>query len=134
MERLLREGLVERDGLSFYESVDGSGELVLVTIRGRLACRHGTAIRVDKKIETRRGRANRLEVRTRYYQYHAWIRSRPGRPRRDLIRYDNSGEHGGRLHRHRFDAAGRSLDPEYVALDEMPTLDEFIREALAMAG
>jgi hypothetical protein len=44
-------------------TVDGSGVLVLVTIRGRLACRHETAIRVDKKVEARRSRANRLEVR-----------------------------------------------------------------------
>jgi len=89
------EGLVERNGLSFYESVDRSGETVLVTIRGRLVCVNHVVIRIDKKLETRRSRANRLEVRTRFYQYHAWVRSHPGQPRRDLIRYDNSGEHSG---------------------------------------
>jgi hypothetical protein len=133
MERLMDEGLVERDGLSFYESVDRAGETVLVTIRGRLACLNDVVIRVDKKLETRRGRSNRLEVRTRFYQYHAWVRSRPGQPRRDLIRYDNSGEHSGRLHRHDFDVAGRPLEPEYITVEQMPTLDEFVRHAIDMA-
>lgn len=128
------EGLVERNGLSFYESVDRSGETVLVTIRGRLVCVNHVVIRIDKKLETRRSRANRLEVRTRFYQYHAWVRSHPGQPRRDLIRYDNSGEHSGRLHRHEFDAEGRPHEPEYITLEQMPTLDEFIRHAMHLGN
>lgn len=36
MQRLEREGVVQRDALSFIETVDGSGELVAVQLQGRL--------------------------------------------------------------------------------------------------
>lgn len=131
MNRLIGEALVERDGISFYESVDPRGELVLVTIRGRLTCRDSLSVRVDKKLNVRRGQANRHEVRTFSYQYHAWVRQRPGSPRRDVVRYDNSLAHDGTLHRHLFDRDGRETAIESVPVAEMPTLDEFVRLAVA---
>ncbi len=132
LRRLQDEGLVLRDGLSFYESVDGSGKLALVTIRGRVACCDDVAIRVDKKLKVRRGQSNRLEVVTNSYQYHAWVRQRLGTPRRDLIRYDNSRAHDSRLHRHVFTRRGEQVEP--VTLAEMPTLGEFIRQAVKMVS
>jgi hypothetical protein len=86
MQRLEREGVVQREALSFIETVDGSGELVAVQLQGRLFCpEREVAIRVAKRMEVRRGAANRYEVRTVSYAYHAWVRRRgPGAARRNL--------------------------------------------------
>src|SRR3970282_1577178 len=132
LRRLQDEGLVLRDGLSFYESMDNFGALVLVTIRGRLACCDGIAIRVDKKLDVRRGNTNRLEVVTRSYQYHAWVRQRPGKPRRDLIRSVNSRAPDAPLPLHIFTRPSERIEP--VPLADMPTLEGFVRQAIMMAS
>lgn len=134
MQRLIDEGLVESDGVSFIESVDDRGVIVHVTIRGRLRCRGGLLIRVDKKLDVRRGRSGRLEVRTYSYQYHAWIHGRAGYPRRNVIRYDNSPVHDHQLHRHDFDGAGNETSVSAVEFADLPTLSEFVRLVHELAG
>lgn len=132
MDRLRDEGLVARDSLSFYESEDAAGELVLVVLRGRLVCSFDVLIRADKKMLVMRDAHNRYMVRTRFYQYHAMVRGRAGQPRRDLSRIDNA--HEGHLHRHLFDGAGAELETVELELDAMPTLDQFVRDAVSAAS
>ena len=131
MERLRREALVFRDFISFRESEDSAGELVAVHILGVVSCSEEVLIRVDKKMLVRRDDQNRYEVRTQFYQYHAMMAGRAGRPRRNLVRFDNA--HGEGLHRHAFDASGVETAMRFIELEEMPTLDEFIRLAIPMA-
>jgi hypothetical protein len=130
MDRLLAEGIVQRDSLSFVEVVNRQSELVGVALAGRVVCSGDVLIRIDKKMEVRRGVRNRHEVRTRYWQYHAWVRARPGRPRKDLVRYDNAHRSG--LHVHLFDRAGREVEVRALSLDQMPTLDAVIRHAVTL--
>ena len=132
MDRLRAEGVVARDSLSFHESESVDGELVLVVLSGRVICSSGVVIRVDKKLMVKRDARNRWVVKTRFYQYHAWLRGQPRRPRRDLLRIDNA--HRARLHRHIFDSDGTEIDLIDLKLEAMPTLDEFIREAAGLAS
>lgn len=132
MDRLRDEGVVERDTLSFHESEDAEGELALVVLRGRVICSGEVVIRVDKKLMVKRDSHNRWVVKTRFYQYHAWRRNRAGRGRRDLLRIDNA--HRARLHRHIFDSAGVETEVVDFELEQMPSLDEFIREAVELAS
>ena len=132
MDCLRDEGLVARDTLSFYESEDAAGELVLVVLRGRIVCSFDVLIRVDKKMLVTRDARNRYMVKTRFYQYHAMVRGRAGQPRRDISRIDNA--HEGNLHRHVFDRAGAELTTIKLELATMPTLDSFVREAVRAAS
>ena len=50
MDRLLDEGVVLRETLSFSEFEGSTSGLVAVTLAGRLVCKGGVAIRVDKKL------------------------------------------------------------------------------------
>lgn len=129
MDRLHDEGVVNRDTLSFFESEDAAGELVLVVLRGRIVCSSDVLIRVDKKMLVARDARNRYMVKTRFYQYHAMVRGRAGRPRRDLSRIDNA--HEGHLHRHLFDGTGAELGTIDLELAAMPTLDIFVRDAVS---
>ena len=107
-----------RDVLSFYE-VEAEGELIAVRLAGRLFCPEiAVAIRVDKRMDIRRGIGNREEVRTVDYQYHAWIRQMPGQRRRDLLRVDNNSHRPG-LHAHLFDHDGRQVSSPDLALADI---------------
>ena len=131
MERLRAEGMVTRSFLTFSESGSRDGNLVAVQLAGIVVC-HQVIIRIDKKMAVRRDRQNRYQVRTQYYQYHAMVARRNGQPRRNLIRFDNAhGEDG--LHCHRFDAIGSEVSRVPISLEHLPTLDEFVRLAVAIA-
>lgn len=130
MERLLDEQLVQRDTLTFRESFQQQQgrkrKLVLVQLRGRVECVHGVVVSVYKRLEVRSPKKGQPEVCTRSYNYHAWIPAK----KQDLLRYDDAH---GPLHRHIFDTAkGRETAMEAVALDDLPTLDEVIREAIEL--
>jgi hypothetical protein len=131
MRSLAKEGLVVRESTSFEELLDGDGRIGAVIVRVRVSCREAILTRIQQQLDVRRNRHNRLEVRGRFYQYHAWLHQRPGHPRRDLLRYDNA--HGAELHRHTFDRASHQRLIESVARADMPTIAEFIREAIALA-
>jgi hypothetical protein len=63
----------------------------VLRIRGRVRCRHGLFVDVDKTlaIEVRRGRDM---VRTVRYAYHAGIEGKADRP---IFRYDNAHAYSG---------------------------------------
>ncbi len=66
-------------------------------------------------------------VKGRDYAYHAWLP-----PDRPLIRYDNAERHGG-FHRHVFNVlTGEELVSEPLTHDDLPTLDQIVREAVAL--
>lgn len=129
MESLAREGLVYRETLTFRELLKPSGALRWVNLRGRIYCCDDVAITVNKYLDTALDDRNQIVVRGQWYQYHAWVR---GRPRRDLLRYDNC--HGfDSLHRHFYDASGTEIAVEGIPLDTLPRLDLVIRESIAVA-
>ena len=133
MERLRREAMVVRDSLSFRELADVSGRMASVQLLGALTCAYAVRIRVDKKMLVRRNVQNRVEVRTQFYQYHAYAMARADQPRRNLSRIDNA--HGeGNLHRHVFDRNGVEVAREDILLEDMPTLDEFIRDVIRLGA
>jgi hypothetical protein len=128
IERLVKEGKVLRDVLSFIETADGQ-KLVTVNIRGRIECAGDVLVFVDKWLDVRRGRKNRYEVKGYSYSYHAWLRNTSRTP----LRYDTAHGFEG-LHRHRFvPAEGREV-AERISLDQLPTLTGFIEEALQIAA
>lgn len=101
---------------------------------GRLACRHGLFVDVDKKLRVnRRGLAI-----TRRYDYHAGVVGGRNRP---VFRCDNAHPHSieghpGAHHRHRFDhATWEEVEPpEWVGHAPWPHLDEVVGELMATWG
>lgn len=132
MDALRDEGIVLREALSFIETYDRR-ELLAVTLRGRLFCAGDVVMRIEKRMAVRRGAQRRYEVRTVAYQYHAWLRSRPDRPRRDLIRIDTN-PHRPSVHAHLFDDSGREWASPDLGLEDMPTLDAFVRHVVAASA
>ena len=100
-------------------------------IAGRLVCRHGLFVDVDKKLHI-----NRLgHARTSRYDYHAGVLGDRDRP---VFRYDNAHAytregHPDAHHRHRFDhVTWEEIEPpEWVGYDRWPHLDEVVRELMA---
>jgi hypothetical protein len=130
MDDLARRGIVDRETLTFVEQRDASNELRKIQIRGRVQCPDGVVIIVDKWLDVRRGPQRRYEVKGERYSYHAWRRSSP---RLHLFRYDSA--HGlDRLHRHEFDLLTgiEVAEPEQVRIENLPTLDLVILEAVAL--
>lgn len=126
IDRLVDQGLVLRDALEFVESRTPEDELVQVNLRGRLVCASLVVVVVNSWFAVRRGRGNRYAVLGTQYSYHAYKR---GRPRRDVLRYDDSH---GQLHRHHFDRQGREIGIEPVDLDDLPRLDQIVFEAVLL--
>jgi len=126
MDRLFGEQVVLHDHLDFIE-IHGEA-LDAVQIVGHVECSGGVILAVDKWLDVRRDAHGRSEVRGVSYSYHAWRRNE-----HDLLRYDTA--HGlDELHRHDFDPeTGREIGVHRVPLEELPTLDGVIREAVALA-
>jgi len=126
MRGLVNEGVVLHDGLSFVAYFD-RGLPARVNLRGRVHCRDGVVLMVDKWLEVRRNARGQDEVRGYSYTYEAW--RLPGE--NQVLRYDSS--HGlDNLHRHSFDpVTGDEVEVVTIALDQLPTLDRVIREAAA---
>lgn len=123
MTNLLDEGLVEKDALDFEEIRTGR-TLTAVIISGQVFCMGGLIVRVNKQLDVRRSSSG-YEVRGIDYDYHAWLPA-TGQP---VLRYDMAHEWLG-LHVHVFDpATGKELTTR-IELDDLPTLDGFIRQAL----
>ena len=116
-----------RDEISFIEARDEWGELSLVAVTGRLRCANGVTFGIDNRLDVRRDRHNRHEVRTLVHRYHAW--QTVGGVARDVLRIDMApcctGTCSTRTARR---YAASSWQP-----DEIPTLDAIIREAIALA-
>lgn len=128
MTALLKTGAVLRDRLSFVETADGR-ELVQVRVFGRIECRDGVVIYVDKYLDVRRGRQRRYEIRGARYSYQAWFRD----PEQTIIRYDTA--HGGLkgIHCHRRNPSSGRLVRQAITLEQLPTLSDFIEEVLGIA-
>lgn len=95
-------------------------------IVGRIACRHGLFIDVDKTLEINR----RGQARTVRYDYHAGIVGPEGKA---VFRYDNAhgcSGHPDHHHRHRFDVQtwGQIEPPEWVGHGAWPYLSDVIEE------
>lgn len=127
MGRLMAEGLVQRHGLSRIE-IRERKRILKVQIRGRVECTRDVLVIVDKWLEARYNRRGQCEVRGFSYSYQACLRDE-----KQLLRYDSA--HGlGELHRHEYDlVTGEESDLRLIALDDLPPLDEVIREALEKA-
>lgn len=95
MTTLYDEGLVVRDTLKFIDVRDGN-LLREVNLMGRVQTTSGAILTVNKWLiaEDREGSRR---VRTREYDYHAYVRE-PA-PRRDIFRYDNCHGDVDTLHR-----------------------------------
>jgi hypothetical protein len=112
--------------LSFIHHDDMRGEPLRIQVTGRIRCTAGVEVQVDTWLDVRRRRDNRLEVRAYTYSYHAWIE----RTGQELLRYDNAH---GELHRHFFDSRGTEVEVAAIRLDELPTLDAVVEEAVSLA-
>lgn len=124
MRNLIDEGLVIQDHLVFEEVTEGR-RLIQVHIVGQIECSHDLIIAVDKWLDVTR-RRRQYVVQGSSYSYHAWLRHS-----RHILRYDSA--HGlERLHRHQFDFETGDEQVSQIQIDELPSLDEFIREALSL--
>ena len=128
MTALVKTGAVLRDRLSFIETVDGK-ELIQVRVVGRIECRDGVLIYVDKYLDVRRGKQRRYEVKGARYSYQAWFSD----SEEAIIRYDTA--HGGLegVHCHRRNPSTRRLVRRDIKLKQLPTLSDFVEEVLAIA-
>ena len=121
MEILYNEGLVIDGGFDFLEY---GQPMQGVRIRGRIRCKFGLTIEIDKQLEV----DSSTRVRGFDYSYHAWIEE-TGQP---ILRYDSA--HGlPDLHRHEFNLTTGQETRTPITLDGLPTLDGFIRQAVALA-
>jgi hypothetical protein len=126
MARLEATGVVDEDGLTFTRQRAPDGEPLRIQIHGRIRCASGAMLAVDKWLTARRRQDNRLEVPAYTYSYHAWMEGSG----RELLRYDNAH---GELRRHFFDSQGNDVGVVAISLEELPTLDVVIEEAVALA-
>jgi hypothetical protein len=132
MDVLLRDAIVVSDDLVFEEVFDeSSGDIVQIGLRGNVNLACGARLKVTKWMETRGRPDGDVDVRTIYYQYHAWWPKIAGKRQQMLVRYDQA--HGSQPHRHQFDRNGHQVTQTMLTLDTMPRLDAVIREAAALA-
>jgi hypothetical protein len=127
MELHLASGFVIADDLAFEFRDDPSA----LVIRGRIQCRHGLFVDVDKTLVVREQRG-RVLVRTVDYAYHAGIAGAEDRP---IFRYDNAHSYEGHAdahHKHRFDhKTWTPIDPPvWVGEADWPHLSDVINELL----
>ena len=127
MGRLRAEGIVVSDTLAF-EPYDGG-----MRLSGRVRTGSGGVLDV-RKILRPVGRADEADPRVRAvaYRYQALWQPRPG-VSTELFRYDNYGEDVSTLHRHDFDTDGNETARHPVPHEQMPFMDEVIRETEELA-
>ncbi|MGI8642707.1 MAG: toxin-antitoxin system TumE family protein [Thermomicrobiales bacterium] len=119
----LREHFILDDDLQYLFPREG-----LFKIAGRIHCRNGLFIDVNKHL-----RVNRWDqVRTARYRYHAGIEGRQDRP---IFRYDNAHAysregHADEHHKHRFDPTTwqEIKPPEWIGRARWPHLSEVVEE------
>ena len=128
LDDLLESGEVVDSRLSYVDEMDK------YLIVGRLVCRHGLFLDVEKKLRVN----DRGLARTRWSSYHAGVSGQRNRP---IFRYDNAlvyalEGHPDAHHRHRFDhVTWQEIEPpEWVGHDRWPHLDEVVRELMAWWG
>lgn len=123
MTRLINEGLVEDDGLTFREYTNVR-QLLRVNITGRIHCTSGVTVEVDKWLDVRRTKKG-YEVVGFSYSYQAWLQS----SEREILRYDTAHGMNG-LHYHLFNLKDGQEEIVKIEVSELPSLDGFIRQAI----
>jgi hypothetical protein len=102
---------------------------------GELIFQHGLEIHVHKTQDKLAHEVGIPIVKTIAYSYQVFRRH--GDRVVELRRYDNSDHHGypDPHHRHRFNANGEEIGPpEYVGVDNWPTLGDVIQEVYDQWG
>lgn len=127
MARLENEGLVINNNLSVQEFVDEQKKLQTVSIEGTVECFGGVVVRVNKRLDVQYRSDGRPEVKGVDYTYQAWLEEEE----KQIIRYDMAHESG--LHCHLYNLNTGEEVIKYVNLNELPTLDLFIRIAIQRA-
>ena len=130
LDRLTEAGEVVRDTLRY-----GWPRPTQFLIDGRIVCRDGLFVDVEKRLETNHAARVRTDkVRTLYYSYHAGL---IGEDDRCVFRYDNAHPyllegHPDAHHKHRFDhRSWREIEPpEWIGAHRWPHLDQVISELL----
>ena len=127
MDRLRADRIVVSDTLAF-EPYDGG-----IRLRGRVRTESGGVLDVRKVLRPV-GRADEADPRARTvaYRYQAMWQPSAGASV-PLFRYDNYGEDVSTLHRHDFDADGNETARYPVPHDQLPYMDEVIRETEELA-
>ena len=127
MADLRDDGIVVSDTLRFVRRTD---QFRLIR---RVRTASGGVLDVRKVLRPV-GRADEADprVRTVAYRYQAMWQPRAGASVR-LFRYDNYGEDVSTLHRHDFDADGSETARYPVPHDQLPYMDEVIRETEELA-
>jgi hypothetical protein len=125
MHVLERDGYVISNSLVFTTlRIAGVADKVLLA--GTISCANDVEIYVTKYMDCRPSPRG-FEVITTYYRYHA---RRPGRSDAPIVRYDPAHEGP---HCHRYARDGSEAARFTLTLDEMPRLDEVIRDAAETA-
>jgi hypothetical protein len=126
MQDFSDEGFVTEDGLTFQFTKPDT-----LLLKGRVRCRNGLFIDVEKFLEVRR-RGDRTEVRTGTYSYHAGVE---GSAARSIFRYDNAHTyvregHPDTHHKHTFDYSTwtEKTPPEWIGEERWPHLSDVLEE------
>lgn len=120
-----RDYFIDSDDLEYTFPRPAIFEIV-----GRIHCRHGLFIDVDKTLEFN----DRHQVRNIAYSYHAGV---AGAQDRAIFRYDNAHRyaregHEDEHHKHRFDSATwQEIEPPvWVGRERWPHLSNVIEELI----
>jgi hypothetical protein len=124
MVLLENEGILLENHLIFTEVTDNTNDLVLVQLQGHLYCSGDVSIRVDKTLEVKKTANGSVMVKGKDYSYHAWI----GQTGQEILRYDMA-HYWEALHCHVFDLHTGQEEVYPITLEQLPTLDGFIRIA-----
>ena len=128
---LIAEGVIARNTVRFLEARTRSGSLVEVNVRGRIETRARGVLTVNKWLVAEARRDGRVVVRTREYDYHAYVRV--GEMEQDVFRYDNCHGAVDTLHRHVYDVGGREVSRRPIQADENSVLGVIVRETEFLA-
>jgi hypothetical protein len=129
MTALEDQGLVLNNHLSITNTTS-NGALIAVTIEGIIECSGDVFVKVDKLLEARKLDGGQVQVKGKYYSYHAWLNLRPAR---DLVRYCTAHHGLDGLHQHVFDLeTGQEIGKPLIQPVELPTLGDFIPYAVEL--
>ena len=127
MDRLRADRIVVSDTLAF-EPYDGG-----IHLRGRVRTESGGVLDVRKVLRPV-GRADEADPRLRHGRVQLPGGVAAARKREcPAVPYDNYGEDVSTLHRHDFDADGNETVRYPVPHDQLPYMDEVIRETEELA-
>lgn len=103
----------------------------LILLSGFVVCHLDVLVRVEKTLETRIIKPQRLQVRGRWYAYNAYFAGR-----HNILRYDNGhAEHPDEFHRHQYDLqTGKEISRIIIEKHQLPVLADFFTEVATIVG